>query len=141
MFIGLDALACVAFFEAEFRVHPVEDALVDRDRIDTYLYALEVGLAWYNIKPRMLPNLVNGKPFLRIGVKYPSQQIICFIRNVIWRLKIGTQNLFVQVRCVWVLERQVAAYEGKEYDAARPDVHIRSVILLAGNHLGRSVAR
>ena len=44
MFIGLDALARIAFFEAEFRVHPVKDALINWYRIDTYLYTLEIGL-------------------------------------------------------------------------------------------------
>ena len=70
MFIGLNAFAGIAFLEAEFRVHADENVLIDWYRINADLDSFEIGLAWYNIEPRMLPDLIDSVPLLRICVQY-----------------------------------------------------------------------
>ena len=84
MFIGLNAFASIAFFEGEVFVHFVENTLIYWYWINTKVYSFEVTLTRYNIEPRMLPNLFNGQSFLWICVENSSQQIVGFIRNVIW---------------------------------------------------------
>lgn len=140
MLVGLDALASVALLEAELLVHPIENALVDGHRVNANLNTFEIRLARHEIEPRMLPDLINGVPLLRVRVQYPSQQIIGLIRNVIWRLEIGAQNFLVQIRCIRILKRQITANESEQDDAARPNVYVSSMILLSSYHLRRCVA-
>ena len=68
MFVGLNAFAGIAFLEAEFRVHAVENVLIDWNRVNADLDPFEISLAGYNIEPRMLPNLIDSVPLLRIRV-------------------------------------------------------------------------
>ena len=53
---------------------------------------------------------------------------------------VATQYLLVQLARVWILERQVAARHSVQDDASRPDVRVQTMVSLAGNHLGSSVA-
>lgn len=141
VFVGLDALSRVVLVDGKLALHPVENVAIDGYWVNANLDAFEVALALGQFEPGMLANLLDGVPLLRIRVQNAVEEVLGFVGNVIWRLEVSRQDLLVQVGRVRVFERQEAAYECKQDDAARPNIHVGAVIFLTGNHLRRGITR
>lgn len=63
------------------------------------------------------------------------------LRKEFWYFEITGEDLFVQIRCLRVLEGQEPADHGVENDAAAPNVGLKSKILLSSDHLWSCIAR
>jgi hypothetical protein len=89
----------------------------------------------------MLSYSGNGGTLLRVSVQDSCQHVSSLGRYKLWYLIISTQNLLVQLRCLWILEREIAADHSIQNDAGAPDISLEAVVALPGNHLWRGIAR
>lgn len=78
----------------------------------------------------------------RLGVRVQDllNEVLALRREELGHLVIGSHNLLVQIRCLGVLEGEVASDHGVENDTTRPNVRLQTVISLPGDHLGRCIA-
>ena len=57
----------------------------------------------------MLTDVCHTISQLRFCIQDALHEVARVLRHELWDLKVATKDLFVQVTCVLVLERQVAA--------------------------------
>ena len=88
----------------------------------------------------MFSNVLNLISLLGISVEYAGDQIFGIRRNEVRNLEVGAQNFLIKIGRVWILKRQVATHQGEQDDSARPNVHIRPMILLSSNHFRSCIA-
>ena len=60
------------------------------------------------VEPRMEFNLANRDSFIWVSRQDSSYQVLSFVAEVVWHLKICRQDFLVQVARVWVFKGQVA---------------------------------
>lgn len=89
----------------------------------------------------MFSDVLSLVSLLRVCVENALHEISTAVTYEFGDEEVATENLFVEFGCVGVFEGKVAADKSKEDDACRPDVHVGSVVLLAGNHFRSCVAR
>jgi len=77
---------------------------------------------------------------VRVGVQNARQHVLAVGAEELGQRVLRVHDLFVEVRRLGVLEGQVAAHHRVQHHARAPDVRADAVVLLAGNHFGRSVA-
>ena len=68
MLVGLNALPGIVLVNVKLSLHSVEQCWIDRNWVDSHLNAFKVRLARNYTKPRMLSNLFNCVPLLRICI-------------------------------------------------------------------------
>ena len=86
----------------------------------------------------VVSNVGNANASLRIGVQDLLDEVLALRREELGHLVVRCHDLLVQVRCLGVLEWEVASHHGVEYDTAGPDIRLKTVISLASNHLRHS---
>ena len=74
----------------------------------------EVLLALHQVEPGVLSDVLYFKPFFWISVQNLRNEILCVFRNEFRQLKVGIENLFVEMAGVRVFERQVATDKCKQ---------------------------
>ena len=92
------------------------------------------------LEPRMCSYLCDLDSFRWILSQNLADEVHCVRLQKARHLEFSLQNLLVQLRCVWVLERQPAAEDRIHYDAAAPYVDHVSGILEACYHFWSCIA-
>lgn len=92
------------------------------------------------IVPRVLSYLANCESQGGIRVKYSFQNVLTVLRKGFWQFVLSFYDFLVELFSVLVLERKVATDHRVKDHTARPNISSQSVILLASDHFGSSVA-
>ena len=88
--VSLNALPSVIFIDTVLSLHAVQNLGVDWHRVYADLDALEIGFTGYQVEPWVLSDLIYCVSFLRVSVQNAVKEVLCFIRDVIWGLKVST---------------------------------------------------
>ena len=64
-----------------------------------------------------------------------DDKVLALRRKELGHLVVGSHDLLVEVRGLWVLEGQVASDHGVEDDSAGPNVGLQTVVTLSSDHL------
>ncbi len=92
------------------------------------------------IKPPVFPNIADGVSPFGVGAEDAFKEVRTVLGDELRNLEVSLQYLLVELGGIWILEGQVPTDEGEHDDAATPDIHIRTEIPLAGNHLRSGIA-
>ena len=139
MFICLYTLFRIRTINLVFFVHVLKNLRIYRHCINSNFNTFLMTLRFYKVVPGMLFNLFNSIPLLWVCLKNIVEQVFSFVWHIVWGLEVSAQNLFVQVRGVWVFKRQVTADECKQDYSAWPDIDICPVVFFSSDHLWRCV--
>lgn len=90
--------------------------------------------------PLVRSDIADLEPLLWVSVQDLLDQVLRRLRYETRYQVVAVYDFLVQLACVRVFERQVAAHHGVEDDAAAPDVRVQALVPLASDHLGRCVA-
>jgi len=113
--------------DAEGGVDIIQEADID---IFVGLRALETPA-----EPGDLHELRDGDPRPGVRVQQPDDETPDFRGKPGRALEIPLVDLLIHDHQIRVQERQVARHEHEQYDPARPDVGLGTVVALLGNHL------
>ena len=91
--------------------------------------------------PRMLPNLTDLVPLLRVRIQNTHQHILSIFGQKLRHFELPCSYLLVKVGSIGVFEGKVAANKGIQNHPATPDVHLRAEIPFPSDHLGGCIAR
>ena len=107
---------------------------------------VELGLHWVRRgqlpvggEPRMRADLGHRGAAVRVHLEHAADQVACARLEVRRHLEAAGAHLAEQHLDVRVVERQAAAEQGKQDDAAAPDVARGAVVALATHDLGARV--
>lgn len=109
-----------------------EEAGLAGDRLNTDQIGFHVGV---------VADVLDAEAFLGVRIQNLSYEILALGRQEFGHLVISAHDLFVQVRGFGVFKGQIASDHGVEDHTRGPDVRLQTVIPLAGDHLGGSIAR
>lgn len=93
------------------------------------------------IEERMRSNLRNRDSFQRVYIQNLCQELPAIWTQVIRSLILALQYLLVKRRRVRILKRQVPTNHRVQYNPRWPNINLRPMISLPGDHLRRSVTR
>ena len=80
----------------------------------------------------MIYNVVSYRePLARVDLDHAPQEVLTIWRHEVGNVELASFNLFQEVPQVVVVEGERAHEEGVQNDAARPDVSLPAVVLLA----------
>ena len=140
VFICIDALHGMLLLEIVLHQH-IQDLVIDGDlrkpneNASSNLHHLNL------VEPRMLPDISDLEPLLRIRIQNILHQLPRVRSHKLWNRIISIQDLLIQICRVWVLERKVPTDEGEQYDSTAPNVHIGSVVPFSGYHFRGRITR
>lgn len=142
--IGFETSDRVVFFKLEIVDQTLKQFALVRHLLETRVEALLFGLLKSLFlcasHVRMTTNLANTNSRLWVRIEDLCYEIFALGRQELWHLVVCGHDLFVQVRCLWVLEWQVAGDHGVKDDSARPNIRLKTMIALACNHLRCGIA-
>jgi hypothetical protein len=135
-------------FEASDRIIPVEAEVVDQS-LQQFLLVRHGLQAWEKTRfPRlgsllfvslthvcMISDLANANTRLWVRVQNPLDKVLAVRREELGHLIVSAHNLFVKVRSLWILERQVSGHHRVKNYTRAPDISLKSVVTLSSDHL------
>ena len=89
----------------------------------------------------MVPNFIDAVSLLWVGIKDASDDVLALSRQELRQGVFGSHDLLVEVRSLWVFERQVTADHRVKDNATAPNISFETVVSFACNHFWRCVAR
>ena len=130
-----------AFVELVFVEHDLELLEVYWDRVLTNYDAGIIFNALALFEPDVCSNVGSSEPFCWISVQNLCDKVAAVLAYEIWDAVVSIENLFVKHICFGVFKRQVTADHRVENNTAGPDICWQAMIMFAGDHLWRSIAR
>ena len=142
--VGLNETTCVLPSRLVERVlikNDLELAEIHRDRVRSDNDSRVVLDIFDLPEPRVRSDITSRESFIRVGVKDLLEQVAAIVTDELRNGVLGIQDLFVQNIGFRVFKWQITANHGVENDSTRPNVCGQPMVVLPGDHLGRSIAR
>ena len=138
--IRLDTLHCVVGVKAVVIQETTVDFIVDRHEFFAWKKPFRPFISWLS-EPRVVSNLFNRVPFVRIGHQNFWNEMGAICREEGRRFVFARHNFLVQIWCFGVFKGQKTTDHGIEDYTAWPHVRFQSVVLFTSNYFWRSIAR
>ncbi len=106
---------------------------------------VEAGLSvsWkrHLFEPGVLPDDGNRGPLLRVSIQNLCEHISSLCGDKLGDLIVSTQYFLIELGSFGIFERKVPADHRIEHHPGAPNVSLKPVVSLPGDHLGSCVAR
>jgi len=91
--------------------------------------------------PLVGANVSHHESLLRVSVQHLPDQVLGRLGDDAWDQVVAVQNLLVELACIGVFEGEIPASHGVEDDTTAPNIRVKAMVLLTGDHLRSSIAR
>jgi len=91
--------------------------------------------------PLVSANVSDHESLLWVSVEDLSDEVFSRLRDDTWDQVIAVQDLLVELACVWVFERKVPTSHGVKDDTTAPNIRVKAMVLLTGDHFWSGIAR
>jgi len=83
----------------------------------------------------VVSDLADSDSCLRISIQDLRNEVLAFRGEELRHLIVGCHDFLVQVRSLWVFKGQISGDHRIEDNARTPDISLKAMVPLAGNHL------